>query len=181
MSEQLGRSINVASAATNETSHVDWAAIFAGAVIAAATSLVATAFGSAIGFSLTAPCKGPRPEIFFPALALWLIWVTVSSFAAGGYVTGRLRSRMGDGTPHEVDVRDGAHGLIMWALAVLLGAMIGSLGLEGAVKRGAQVAPRNLDLASPQWGYADTLLRGDGEVRETGRASEQPAKRTNDF
>ena len=144
-------------------------------MIAAATSLVATAFGSAIGFSLTSPYKGPRPEFFFPALALWLIWVTVSSFAAGGYVTGRLRRRVEDCTPHEVDVRDGAHGLIVWGLAVLLGAAIGSSGLADAVKGGAEVASRNVDLASPRQAYVDMLLRGDGELRETGRASAEPS------
>lgn len=41
----------------------------------------------------------------------------MSSFVAGGYVTCRLRRPIEGTTPHEVHVRDGAHWLVVWAIA----------------------------------------------------------------
>jgi hypothetical protein len=52
---------------------------------------------------------------------------------AGGYLTGRLRRRFHDATEHESDVRDGAHGLLVWAGALVIGAIIAIGGLGAAV------------------------------------------------
>jgi hypothetical protein len=106
--------------------YVDWAAILAGAILASAISFVLFTFGTGIGLSLTSPYPGEsvRPVIFALALGLWVLWVSVSSFIAGAYFTGRLRRRIGDASPHEVEVRDAAHGLLVWAVSVLLGAFI---------------------------------------------------------
>jgi hypothetical protein len=51
---------------------------------------------------------------------------------AGGYITGRLRRRFADATEHESDVRDGAHGLLVWAGALVVGAIIAVGGLGAA-------------------------------------------------
>jgi len=106
--------------------YVDWAAIVAGAILASAISFVLFTFGTGIGLSLTSPYPGEsvQPITFAIALGLWVLWVSVSSFIAGAYLTGRLRRRIGDASPHEVEVRDAAHGLLVWALSVLLGALI---------------------------------------------------------
>ncbi len=76
--------------ATRAYPSVDWPAIFAGALVAVAVSFIAATFGSAIGLSATSPYKGPQPVFFYIALGIWMVFVTVSSFAAGGYITGRL-------------------------------------------------------------------------------------------
>jgi hypothetical protein len=99
------------------SSYVEWSAIFAGAMLTSAIIVLMTAFGSAIGLSLVSPYHGPSPTIFYIVLALWFTCITVSSFVAGGYVTGRLRRPIDGTTPHEVHVRDGAHGLVVWAIA----------------------------------------------------------------
>lgn len=114
---------------TPDTAHyVDWGAIAAGAFVAAAISAVFLAFGSAIGLSMASFSGSGSPPVIGLAIAgaLWLLWVQVSSFVGGGYVAGRLRRRIGDALPHESEMRDGSHGLIVWAVGVSLGAILAS-------------------------------------------------------
>jgi hypothetical protein len=161
------------------SSYVEWSAIFAGAVVASAIIVLMTAFGSAIGLSLVSPYHGPSPALFYVALALWFSWITVSSFVAGGYVAGRLRRPVDGATAHEVHVRDGAHGLIVWALAVVVGTSLATfslssavttLSLSSAVKGGADPAKSAASTMAPVVGSGvdplgyevDALLRGDG-------------------
>jgi hypothetical protein len=110
--------------------------------VASAISLVLVTFGSAIGLSLTSPFDntGMSAVGLAIALGLWLVWVQVSSFLAGGYVTGRMRRRAYDATEHESDVRDGMHGLVMWGTGVLVGALFLALSAGGAATTAATVA-----------------------------------------
>lgn len=109
-----------------DRAYVDWASIVGGAFVATAVFTTLTIFGSAIGLSLTSaePGSGISAKATAIAIGLWSAWVAVSAFAAGGYIAGRLRHRIADAVPHEVEMRDGLHGLISWALAGLLSAMI---------------------------------------------------------
>ena len=166
------------------SSYVEWSAIFAGAVVASAIIVLMTAFGSAIGLSLVSPYHGPSPSLFYVALALWFTWITVSSFVAGGYITGRLRRPIDGATQHEVHVRDGAHGLVVWALAVVIGTSLATfslssavttLSLSSAVKGGADPAKSGASAMSPNAGLSpdpmgyeiDALFRNDGTVAPT--------------
>jgi hypothetical protein len=81
-----------AVAVDDDRSYVDWAAIIAGAVLATAISLVLLTFGSAIGLSMASLEPGSGVSLFWMAIvaALWLLWVQISSFLAGGYITGRF-------------------------------------------------------------------------------------------
>jgi hypothetical protein len=121
-------------------SYVEWSAIFAGAIVASAIMVLMTAFGSAIGLSLVSPYRGHSPVIFYIALALWFIWITVSSFVAGGYIAGRMRRPVDGATIHESHVRDGVHGLVVWAVAVAIGAWLATWSISSAFKGGAEVA-----------------------------------------
>lgn len=123
------------AAATQEHhSYVDWPAIIAGIALASAISIVMLAFGSAIGLSFVnfRTFEGVAPVWVAIAAASWLLWVEVSSFMAGGYLAGRLRRRFADASEHEVDVRDGAHGLLVWAGALVVGAVIAAGGAGAA-------------------------------------------------
>jgi hypothetical protein len=131
--------ISVGGVQAEESSYVDWPAIFAGTIFATAISFVLLTFGSALGLSLTSPYQGSGMSLFWflIAAALWLLWVQISSFIAGGYLTGRLRRRKHDATEDESDIRDGSHGLIVWALGALLGAFIAVSGISGAASTAA--------------------------------------------
>lgn len=123
------------SATQEHHSYVDWAAIIAGIALASAISIILLAFGSAIGLSLVnfRTFEGVAPVWVAVVAATWLLWVEVSSFMAGGYIAGRLRRRFADATEHEVDVRDGAHGLLVWAGALVVGAIIAVGGVGAAL------------------------------------------------
>ena len=92
-------------------SRVDWAAVFAGAVLTTAVALSLLAFGAGLGLSVTSPYEGEglAPAFYAFAAGLWLLWIQLVAFTIGGYVTARLRARQPDATEHEVDVRDGLH------------------------------------------------------------------------
>jgi hypothetical protein len=123
-----------ASTTQEHHSYVDWAAIIAGIALASAISIILLTFGSAIGLSFLnfRTFEGVAPVWVAIAAATWLLWVEVSSFMAGGYLAGRLRRRFADATEHEVDVRDGAHGLLVWAGALVIGAVIAAGGVGAA-------------------------------------------------
>ena len=116
-------------------SYIDWAAVIGGLVLASAISVLLLTFGSAVGLSFTNfhTFNGVAPIWVAIAAASWLLWVQISSFMAGGYLTGRMRRRFHDATEHESDVRDGAHGLLVWAGALVLGAIIAVGGLGSAL------------------------------------------------
>src|SRR6185503_15136258 len=97
--------------ADTPTHYVDWGAIFAGVFLSIAISSVFLAFGSAIGLSLTSFRAGESAPVIGLVIAagLWFLWVQLSSFIGGAYVTGRMRRRIGDAKAHEVELRDGAH------------------------------------------------------------------------
>lgn len=125
--------------------HVDWAAIIAGAILASAIGFILMTFGSGLGLSLV-DLDGrdlASPVMIAALVGLWTAWVVVSSFMAGSYLAGRLRRRSFDANAHEVDVRDGSHGLTVWALGVLLGGYLAAMGVAnvtGAVASSAQSA-----------------------------------------
>ena len=76
-------------------SYLDWGSIIGGIVLASAISVVMLAFGSAIGLSYSSTSLSAKGYAIGAGIgaALWFIWVQVSSFMAGAYLTGRLRKR----------------------------------------------------------------------------------------
>lgn len=126
------------------TSYVEWSTIIAGAVMATAISGLLFSFGSAIGLSLTSawPGEGMSARFFLLAMTIWVVWVQVSSFFAGGYLAGRMRRRVGDGVPAEVESRDGAHGLMVWALGVVVGGVLLASATTGTLRAGAEATAR---------------------------------------
>lgn len=134
----------------SDTSYVDWPAIFAGAVVASAISIVLLTFGSALGLSFASPFEntGMSAMGLAIALALWLVWVQVSSFMAGGYISGRMRRRVFDATEHESDVRDGFHGLAVWGVGVVIGGVLLAMGATGALNIAANTAGQTVQAAT---------------------------------
>lgn len=114
---------------TLNRSYVDWAAIAGGTVVAAAIGTVFTAFGAALGLTAISPMEGEGSGTLALALtAVWMVITLVASYAAGGYIAGRMRRRVDAASAEEVTTRDGMNGLIVWGTGILLSAiMIGNV------------------------------------------------------
>src|SRR5579872_5732319 len=123
-------------------SAVSWTAIIAGAVVAAATSLIMLALGSGIGLAAVSPWPGlgASATTFTVLTAIWLIVVQWTASGLGGYLTGRLRSKWVSTHTHEVFFRDTAHGLLMWALATVLGTVLLASAVSSAIGTGVRAA-----------------------------------------
>lgn len=134
----------------SSVSAVSWAAILGGAVVTAATTLILSGLGFGIGMAAAAPWPyhGLSPKAFTITTAIWLIVVQWLSSAAGGYLTGRLRTKWVGTHTHEVFFRDTAHGFITWAVATLIGAFVlssAAASLAGSVPDAAATGASQLD------------------------------------
>lgn len=107
------------------SSYVEWAPIIAGAVLASAISFVLLTAGAAIGLSLVS-VEGHKSYSSTAGYlgAFWAIAVPIGSLLAGGYVAGRMRRAWAGPGTDEVVFRDGIHGALVWAVSVLVGAML---------------------------------------------------------
>lgn len=121
--------------ATSDASYVDWPAIFAGTALALTLSFVLLTFGSAIGLSMTSFEPGEGVSLRWMAIAsgIWFLWVAITASGAGGYMAGRLRRPVGGASTDETEVRDGAHGVVVWAAGTLIGALMAVHGVTGMV------------------------------------------------
>ena len=123
-------------------SAVSWGAIVAGAVVAAAVSLILLALASGLGLASVSPWpnSGASLTTFSVMTAIGLIVVQWVASGFGGYVTGRLRTKWTGTHTHEVFFRDTAHGFIMWALSTVLVASLLASATASLVGAGAHGA-----------------------------------------
>jgi hypothetical protein len=161
--------------------YLEWGPIIAGALGAAAISFVLFAFGSAIGLSAVSPYpyRGLNASTFFIVAALYAAMVQVVSYAAGGYLAGRMRMPWLDGVTAERHFRDGAHGFAVWALGLLFSACLVASGAGGVLKTateavgavgaGTGAAAMNRLSMEPADFATDFLLRpGPGQADSAG-------------
>ena len=153
------------------STYVDWAPILAGTAIASAITILLTSFGSVVGLSMMSPYEGDGAPGVAIAITtgLWLIWVALTSIIVGSYLTGRMRKAAHDAKADEIKLRDGTHGLVVWALSVLVGVMIASSGISAATKAGGEIAKSGVlaatNLAEEGSDYAvDELTRSQTAV-----------------
>src|ERR1700731_3664791 len=111
-------------AGVDAQSAVSWGAIAAGAVGAAALSLLLIALGAGLGLSAVSPWSdsGVSASTFKTGTGIYLVCVAVMSSAVGGYLAARLRTKWTGVHSNEAFFRDTAHGFIAWAFATLLSA-----------------------------------------------------------
>lgn len=116
--------------------YVEWGPIILGTLSALAIMVVLMTFGGALGLSVASP--QPYAGLSAKALAvlagLYAALVHVASFAAGGYLAGRMRTPWATSDTVESNFRDGGHGFAVWALGVVLGAALALSGVSGIVK-----------------------------------------------
>jgi hypothetical protein len=189
MSDLAQMDVVVAPEADDKTSYVDWPAIIAGIVLASAISLVLLTFGSALGLSFVNFRAGENvlPVWVAIAAASWLLWVQVSAFMAGSYLTGRLRKLHLDATEHESDVRDGAHGLIVWAGGLVVGAIIATGGVSAVANAvgsaastlttAASTVADDLAAMDPNAYFVDTLFRPAADTPAVAPGTDTSAQR----
>src|SRR2546423_827516 len=106
----------------SSVSAVTWPAIFGGAFVAAASSIVLVALGSGLGLASVSPWRDSGASATGVAwmAAVWFIVVQWLSSGVGGYLAGRLRTKWANTHTHEVFFRDTAHGFITWAVATVI-------------------------------------------------------------
>jgi len=165
--------IETSVAERDQSSYVDWPAIIAGIVLATAISVVLISFGSAVGLNFLdfGYGTGVNPIVVGIVAASWFLWVQISSFMAGGYLTGRLRRRHFDASEDESDLRDGAHGLLVWGGAALLGTMIAVGGIGAVASTAGNIAATATNAAEgpadaldPNAYFVDTMFRSNQPV-----------------
>jgi hypothetical protein len=132
--------------ATSVTPAVSWAAVVAGAIGAAALSLILLVLGTGLGLSSVSPWAGQGAAASTLGLSaiVWLSFTQIAAAGMGGYLAGRLRTRWTDTSGDEVYFRDTAHGFLAWALATLItaGLLTSAIGavVGGSAQAGASVA-----------------------------------------
>jgi len=124
---------------TGVVSHVQWPVIIAGAVGAAGVSFTLHAFAAGVGLAVasTAPTWRDSSWGLWLLSGLYLLFVALCAFGVGGYIAGRMRARLGLDA-REMEFRDGLHGLMVWALAILI---TGLLALGAAAVGSTAIAP----------------------------------------
>ncbi len=100
---------------------LSWSAVFGGAAVAAAVTIMLVALGSGLGFASVSPVSAGNPSVatFTALAAVWLVVVQWISSFFGGYLAGRLRPGLGGVHGDEVMFRDTASGFVAWAVATL--------------------------------------------------------------
>src|SRR5215813_10843544 len=135
------------------TSTVSWGAILAGAFSAAALSFVLLAIGAAFGLSITSPWDitsrnaGEAAAAAGITTAVFLIVVHAIASGVGGYLAGRLRSKIAGLRGDETYFRDTAHGLVVWAVSVLATILMLACLALAAARGGVALTAAGLNAA----------------------------------
>lgn len=180
-------------------SAMSWGAILAGALGAAALSLILLVLGVGLGLSAVSPWsgRGAQAGTLGVAAIAWIAFTQIAASGLGGYLAGRLRRRWVTTTAgDEVYFRDTAHGFLAWALATLvtaatltsaIGGVLGSTAQAGATvaAAGAGGAAAGAVPAAAQMAGADGgLTDADRDYavgrlfREASGAPDDPAAQT---
>jgi len=124
---------------TGVVSHIQWPVIVAGAVGAAGVSFTLHAFATGVGLAVasSAPTWRDSSSALWLLAGLYLLFAALAAFGIGGYIAGRMRARLGLDA-REMEFRDGLHGLLVWALAILI---TGLLALGAAAVGSTAMAP----------------------------------------
>jgi hypothetical protein len=163
----------------SHVAYVQWGPVIAGAVTAAALATVLHAFAGAVGLAVssTAPTWRDASIALWVLSGVYLVLVALASYGLGGYIAGVLRERFAATTgPEDIELRDNVHGLLVWAIATLLTALL----LLMAASASTRLAAPSGGTAGPSTSVAsentiafdiDRLLRGDrrveGDVTQT--------------
>jgi hypothetical protein len=168
----VGENIEIVQERLRAFSAVSWSAVIAGALTALAVSIIIIALGSGIGFAMASPFSySPSAGTLTVLGAVWLVFAQAVGYATGGFVAGRLRANPSAVHSDEVKFRDGANGLVVWAIGVVLSTLlvVSAAGVVG--KTTADVATATAGGQSADY-FTDTLLRADPQKAPPPNAAE---------
>jgi hypothetical protein len=156
------------------SSGISWAAVIGGAFVSASLALILLALGTGFGFSSVSPWSnlGASASTVGKGAVVWLILTQVLASAMGGYLAGRLRTKWTHVHTDEVYFRDTAHGLLVWAVGMVITASLlasAATSFAGAaVQQSTNGTPAttggNDGILNPNAYFVDTLLRSNGSV-----------------
>jgi hypothetical protein len=149
---------------------LQWTPVVAGAFVAAAVSVILIAFGTAIGLSIvsSSPTWRDTSSALAVASGLYLLLAALVSFGFGGYVAGRLRERWTTSAHSDVvEFRDGVHGLLAWAIAVVITGLVAAASAASLASKTVQPA------TSPEATTGEPLIAY--ELDRLFRAERRPA------
>lgn len=146
------------------SSGVSWAAVIGGAFVAAALSLILVSLGAGLGFSMVSPWanSGASASTVGGAAVAWLILTQILASALGGYLAGRLRTKWVQVHTDEVYFRDTAHGLLVWAVGLVVTVSLlatAATTLAGGAAQRPGTSSRTSETSSDY--FVDTLLRSN--------------------
>jgi hypothetical protein len=146
--------------AIDAVSGVSWAAVFAGAFVAAAFSLALVALGAGIGLISVSPWSSNNPSVttFTVLAAAWFIAVQLFASGVGGYIAGRLRTGWAGVHTDEVYFRDTAHGLLVWAVGAVIAAALLASAASSAVSGAAHLAGAATEAVGSATGQAASTM-----------------------
>jgi len=162
------------TAAAGGPAAVSWGAVFAGAAVATAVSLLL--FALATGLDLATLSRSPGGGAAAPVTLITLIAMVATQWVSaglGGYITGRLRTRWSGTHTHEVVFRDTSHGFLAWCVATvfmasgLTAATSSAVGMSARTARPDAVAAPPASASSPR--LPDGRAAADGRLGAVGR------------
>ena len=125
-----------------DVSYVQWAPAIAGAVAAASLAFVMHSFAAAIGLAVssTAPTWRDASMMLQLLSGLYLLVAAIISLGIGGYIAGRMRAPLA-ASKDEVEFRDGTHGLLVWAIAMILTVLMTWAAAQSLTRLAAPSGP----------------------------------------
>jgi hypothetical protein len=151
--------------------YIDWPAVIGGVFVAVVLWMLLTSFGASVGLFLAPPWGAIESSIttLTIAAAAWFAIVQLFSAVSGAYMAGRMRHRVDGGPQNEVAFRDGANGLLVWAVGFVLAGFIGvSAGLLGMAAVGSSSGANATPLSNIE--ATDQLFRP--KMAESGQADD---------
>ena len=164
---------DVASGTEANASGVSWAAVIAGGFVAAALALILAFLGVGLGLTSISPWAGAG--VTATKLGIWaIVWLAATqliSYGMGGYLAGRLRTKWTAVHGDEVYFRDTAHGLLVWAVGVVVTAgLLGSAA--SAIMSGAGKLAGTAAAGAAATIVSGVTTAGANTTPETGAGSE---------
>ena len=149
--------------------YVQWSPVVAGALAAAALAFVLHAFAGALGLALssTAPTWRDASILLWVLSGVYLVVVAVAAYSLGGYVAGRMRQGLSNASSDETEFRDGIHGLLVWALATLLTAVLALAAAQGLASLSSSGNSGPSSAGEGLFAYElDRLFRGERPIAD---------------